>query len=117
MIMDKKKFFTQLHTDLAAKYNLTTDIVQAIRSFSGKKFNRKEIAEWAAVKLSQPRKQKGQSYTGKRRQGREHYQKLLNFVASCSDDSWKDLTQRTEFDNHGVKREGTALPEAMPSEN
>lgn len=88
--MDKRTFFDNLHNQLADKYQLTHRQIDTIRSFSiGYKKNRKEIAEWIAPKLNLSIKSKSPS---------KHYQSLLNFVASCSQDSWEDIIQKTEYD-------------------
>lgn len=98
--MDKNEFFRKLDEDLAQKHGISFHHVNTIRSFvlgSGK--TRKEVAEWAAIKLSQPSRWKsGLSKIGRRERNREHYQTILNFVASCTSQQWDDITQVTQFD-------------------
>lgn len=97
--MDRNEFFDQLHQQLAEKHNLTILQVSIVRGFSGRTpKTRKEIAEWAALKLSQPHKANAQSKVGRRTHGKLYYQDILNFVASCSSEVWNDITQKTEFD-------------------
>ncbi len=91
--MNKNEFFKQLHQQLEKKYNLTSSQVATLRGFLHTK-TRKEIGEWIALKLSEPHKE--------RRHSKEHYQELLNFVASCSEEAWKEITQITKFDKEGV---------------
>ena len=91
--MDKKEFYDNLHTKLASTYNLTSYVVLSIRAFYlGEKKSRKDIALWASEKLHIKN-------LGERR--KTHYQTLLNFVAFCSDDTWKDINQITEYDKQG----------------
>jgi hypothetical protein len=100
--MDKRTFFNNLDKQLGLKYKLTSDQINTIRSFYlGDKKTRKEIAEWCAVKLTQPHhgshgKNKKDSLS--RRMAKPHYQTLLNFIASCSEVAWNDITQKTEYD-------------------
>ena len=97
--MDKRAFFDNLDKNLAEKYHLTSDQIDTIRSFFlGDKKTRKEIAEWCAVKLTQPHHGKNKKDSLSRRSPKEHYQTLLNFIASCSTEAWNDITQKTEFD-------------------
>jgi len=99
--MDKRTFFDNLNKQLAEKYDITISQVNTIRSFYlGKKKSRKEIAEWLAIKIHQPNKHSKliKSKSLKRTHSQQHYQTLLNFVASCSEDIWNNITQKTEFD-------------------
>lgn len=96
--MDKRAFFHELDTKLSSKYNLSNKQINTIRSWAlGYKKSRKEIAEWCAIKLSQPHTGYG-SKKNKRRKKKEYYQTLLNFIASCSTEAWNDITQITQFD-------------------
>ena len=103
--MDKHIFFEQLEKELAQKYNLTPYQIGVIRSsILGSKRTRKELAEWIAIKLTLPKRHmvhatgKLLSHSQSRTRGKEHYQTLLNFIASCSDIAWNDITQKTEYD-------------------
>jgi len=97
--MEKRVFFDKLNLELSVKHNLTDRQINTIRSwFLGYKKSRKEIAEWCAFKLSQPHVSHGLK-ANRRRHKKEHYQELLNFIASCSTEAWNDITQITKFDN------------------
>jgi hypothetical protein len=101
--MDKRTFFETLDTQLAEKYHLTIHQINTIRSaFLGYNQTRKEIAEWCAMKLAQPassaRRKEVRPDSKHRKFNRDHYQILLNFVASCSLEAWDDINQVTEFD-------------------
>ena len=97
--MTKREFLDSLHISLQKKYNLPPHSVSTIRSFAlGSNWTRKQIAEWVAIKLSQPKRYSGQKRPGRRYHTKNRYQLILNFVASCSEETWKDITQKTEFD-------------------
>ena len=97
--MDKRTFFDNLHKQLAEKYQLTPHYVDTIRSFAvSREKSRKEIGEWCALKLSQPKRDTGDSRIDHRTQPKKHYQDILNFIASCSSEAWNDITQLTEMD-------------------
>ena len=88
--MEKKQFFKELNSSLGSKYNLTSKQIGTIRSFYlSSNMTRKEIAMWLGNKLSVSQR----SILKK-----EHFQQLINFVASCSDEAWDDITQKTEYD-------------------
>lgn len=106
--MDKQQFFDLLHKNLGIKYSLTPRNIETIRSFSiGYNKSRKEIAEWVVKKLNNPRRHvvfltgKKLPHSQSRTNSKEYYQTLLNFVASCSQESWADITQKTPFDKEG----------------
>lgn len=85
------QFFRNLHLDLAAKYNITPYLVVYIRSeILGLRRSRKEIAEILVKKL--------QYYSINHLTPKKHLQSFLNFVASCSEEVWRDITKRTKFD-------------------
>lgn len=97
--MDKREFFDSLHKELGKKHTLSYRHVNTIRSFFiGHKKTRKEIAEWCAIKLSQPLRRGGIPHAGHRVEEKAYYQTLLNFVASCSAEAWNDITQITKYD-------------------
>lgn len=97
--MEKQHFFDSLHKELAEKYNLLPIQVLTLRSsFIGQKNTRKQIAEWLSVKLSQPSHHPGKPSKGCRSHSKAYYQDLLNFIASCSEQTWNDINQRTKFD-------------------
>lgn len=88
---EAKQFFSKLHQDLAVKYNITPHLVLYIRSeILGFRKSRKEVAEILVKKL--------QYCLINHHTPKKHLQSSLNFVASCSDEVWKDLAQKTKFD-------------------
>lgn len=107
--MNKIEFFEKLNKDLSSKYNLLPIYIETIRSaYLGGKLSRKELAEEMALKLSLRRRDKYCKTPPFRRHSKKHYQDLLNFIASCSEETWNDVTQITEFDKSTPS--GTAKP-------
>lgn len=86
-----EQFFSKLHQDLAVKYHITSYLVVYLRSEAlGFRKSRKEIAETLVKKL--------QYYSINRLTPKKHLPSFFNFVASCSEEIWNDLTQKTKFD-------------------
>lgn len=98
--MEQQLYFQQLHEQLAQRYFISSHEVSALRTLAvGQKKTRKEIAEYLVIKLSQPHyNHRVDSRTNTRRRPKEHYQSMLNFVASCRDLGWEDMIQPTPFD-------------------
>jgi len=98
--MNKKEFFNQFQSTLASKYGIPLKHIETIRSaVLGRKITRKELAEIVAIKLSQSsRSGRHKPNIGRRSHSKAYYQTLLNFIASCSEEAWKDIVQKTEYD-------------------
>ncbi len=92
--MDRKEFFIKLHQDLGIKYGLEPSDVNAIRGHYvwWRKMDRKHIAQWCITKL----KRKTFPPMGPKR--KERNQRIVAFVAKCTDEQWADITQKTEYD-------------------
>jgi len=101
MKKEQRPEFLLLHTQLGDKYHIDPKYINVIRSFViGYQKTRMEIAEWCAKRLMQSNRHVGDSRIDHRIKPKEYYQTLLNFVASCSTETWNDITQLTEFDIH-----------------
>ncbi len=88
--MDRKEFFIQLHKTLAEKYGLEPLDVNVIRGHYvwWRKMDRPHIAQWCLTKLKRP--------LGPKRKGRN--ERIVAFVAKCTDEQWADVIQKTEYD-------------------
>jgi hypothetical protein len=86
-----KPNWQKFHETLSKEFGLTWIQVGSLRSLAiGFEQPRKDIALWAATKLSQS-KRHVDSRVNKRTHGKLYYQGMLNSTASCTDAQWSSL--------------------------
>jgi hypothetical protein len=79
-----KKQWAKFHYALVAELSVPINVVNVVRSFAlHDKYSRKDIALWAADKFNSSKEHRDPP--------KAHYQSVLDFTASCTDDQWSSL--------------------------
>ncbi len=83
--MTKREFFDNLDKQLNKKYKLHPYSIKMIRSLHlGYNKSLPEIFKWSTEKA--------------KRSPRIYFKEISKFLSSCSEETWKDITQKTKFD-------------------